>query len=75
MGAAAPFGWCEMRTSERRITYVPYPGVTAEKEVDALATVLRFVLDCHRSRKAAERSGRNDAKETHYARAKDTYTG
>jgi hypothetical protein len=58
-----------MRTSERRITYVPRPGCDTETEVDALAAVLRFVLDCHRSRKAAEQSARNDAKETDIDRA------
>jgi hypothetical protein len=34
------------RTSEAQITYTPRPDTTAEAEVDALAAVYCFILDC-----------------------------
>jgi hypothetical protein len=45
------------------IAYMPRPNSTPRTERDALANVLRFVLDCHAKRKAAEAGGPDDAKE------------
>lgn len=60
MGAAAPFGWCEMRTSKRRITYVPHPGATAETEVDTLSRVYALLVRKHQERKQAAPACRPD---------------
>ena len=38
--------------SSSRITYAPYPDATPEAELDALASVYRFVLDCGDARRA-----------------------
>jgi len=35
-----------------RITYAPHPDATPEAELDALASVYRFVLDCGDARRA-----------------------
>jgi len=37
-----------------RITYALRPGATAEAELDVLANVYRFILDCHAKKAAAE---------------------
>jgi len=46
-------------------SYIPRPSVTAEQELDALATVYRFILDCHAKKNAAGVPNTNggDAKE------------
>ena len=33
--------------SSPRITYTPHPDATPEAELEALANIYRFVLDCH----------------------------
>jgi hypothetical protein len=53
-----------------RITYASRVDATPEGELAALAVVYAFILDCHVRRKGAEQSARNDAKETHHARAR-----
>jgi hypothetical protein len=37
--------------SEARIIYTPRPDATPESEVAALASVYRFLLDCHAKKK------------------------
>ena len=37
-----------------RITYTSRPGATAEAELNVLANVYRFILDCHAKKKAVE---------------------
>jgi hypothetical protein len=37
-----------------RMTYTPHPDTPPEAELDALATVYKFILDCHAKKKAAE---------------------
>ncbi len=48
-----------------RITYTFRSDATPEAEVNVLANVYRFILDCHAKREAAEAApepgGRNDA--------------
>jgi hypothetical protein len=44
-----------------RITYTPRPDATPEVELDALAAVYRFILDCHERKKAAPASRPDDA--------------
>ena len=47
-----------------RLTYIPLPDATPESELDALAAVYAFILDCHESRKVADSTGdRNEVKE------------
>jgi hypothetical protein len=46
--------------SDPRIVYAPRPDVTPEGELNALATVYRFILDCHAEKKAT-RPGRPDS--------------
>lgn len=46
-----------------RIIYTPRPGATSEGEVAALASVYRFLLDCHAKRKGGPATAPNDAKE------------
>jgi len=50
--------------SSARITYTPRPDATPESELDALAAIYKFVLECHASKKAADPTGdRNEVKE------------
>jgi hypothetical protein len=50
--------------SSARITYTPRPDATPESELDALAAIYKFVLECHASKKAADPTGDpNEAKE------------
>jgi hypothetical protein len=60
--------WVAMDSA--RITYDPHVDATPESELEALATVYAFILDCHANRKGAEQSARHDAKETENARAR-----
>lgn len=39
--------------SDTRITYAPRPDATAEAELNALAGVYRYILDCHAKKNAA----------------------
>ena len=46
------------------LTYTPLPEATPESELDALAAVFAFVLECHERRKVADSTGdRNEVKE------------
>ena len=50
--------------SESRIVYTPHPEATPETEASALASVYRFLLDCHAKAKknpAAGQSMRGDS--------------
>jgi hypothetical protein len=40
--------------SSPRIIYTPRPDVTPDAEVNVLANVYRFILDCHAKKMAAE---------------------
>jgi hypothetical protein len=44
-----------------RMTYTPRPDATPEAELNVLASVYRFILDCHAKKMAAEPDGCNDA--------------
>ena len=44
-----------------RITFTSRPGATPEAELNVLANVYRFILDCHRNKTAAEPDSCNDA--------------
>jgi hypothetical protein len=44
-------------TDNARIVYTPLPDSTPESELDALAAVYAFVLECHASKKAADPTG------------------
>jgi hypothetical protein len=46
--------------SAPRITYVPRSDATPESELDALAAVYAFILQCHESRKVADPTGDPD---------------
>ena len=39
-----------------RITYTPRPDATPEAELNVLANVYRFILDCHAKKIAAEQA-------------------
>ena len=55
----------------RRITYTPRPDATPEAELDALASVFRFVLECHaKTEGRPTTSGPDDAKEITSVRAR-----
>ncbi len=45
-----------------RITYTSRPEATPEAELNVLANVYRFILDCHAMRKKAARTNGGDAK-------------
>jgi hypothetical protein len=50
--------------SSARITYTPRSDATPESELDALAAIYKFVLECHARKKAADPTGDlNEAKE------------
>jgi hypothetical protein len=40
-----------------RIVYTPHPDVTSETETEILASVYRYVLQCHERREAAGKVG------------------
>jgi hypothetical protein len=52
------------------ITYTPSHEVTAEAELSTLASIYRFVLDCHAKKKAAPESRPDDARKDTDARTK-----
>jgi hypothetical protein len=60
--------------SSPRVTYVPRPDAAPEAELDALASVFRFVLDCgdaHRAdamKKATRPGSPDDAEGTRIAK-------
>ena len=48
----------------KRLTHVRLPDVTPENDLDSLAAIYRFIIECHESKKAADASGdRNEVKE------------
>ncbi len=51
-----------------RITYASRPGATAEAELNVLANVYRFILDCHAKKEAAHPAAPNEAKGPENAR-------
>jgi hypothetical protein len=44
-----------------RITYTPRPDARPEGELDTIVAVYRFILDCHKRKKAAPASRPDDA--------------
>ena len=46
---------------EPAVTYSPRPDTTPEGELDALAAVYWFILDCHAKKMAVEPDSCNDA--------------
>lgn len=46
--------------SNPKIIYTPRADATPETELQALANVYRFILDCHEKNKAAEAHGGED---------------
>lgn len=59
------------------ITYSRRQDASQEAEFSSLASVYRFVLDCHAKKEAAPESRPNDAKErsVHDSRASTNCTG
>ena len=45
------------------IVYAPRPDATPEGELNALANVYRFILDCHAKKEATRPGGPDDRKE------------
>ena len=45
-----------------RIIYTPRPDVTPEAEISALATVYRFILDCHARKEGGPATAPDDRK-------------
>jgi len=48
--------------TDAHIVRTPPPETTSGTELDALAAVYRFVLDCHAKKKAARPGGPDEAK-------------
>ena len=49
---------------KKNIRYTPLPDATPESELDALAAVYAFVIECRESKQAADATGdRNEVKE------------
>jgi hypothetical protein len=48
--------------SEPRISYTPRHDATPKAELDALASVYSFVLNCHEKKEAAPESRPDDAR-------------
>jgi len=48
--------------SSARITYTPRPNTTSESEALALASVYRFILNCHAKKKGGAGHTADDAK-------------
>jgi hypothetical protein len=42
------------------VTYMPRPDATPEAEVNMLANIYRFILDCHAKKEAAEPAPKPD---------------
>ena len=60
-----PCCWCGMAQKvKENIRYTPLPDATPESELDALAAVYAFVIECRESKQAADATGdRNEVKE------------
>ena len=60
--------------SAPRITYVPRPDATQEAELNALASVYRFILNCRAKKNAAGVTNTNggDAKGSQHDRARSS---
>lgn len=52
-----------MASNGLHVTYTPRPDATPEGELNALASVYRFILDCNAKKKAARLGDPDDAKE------------
>jgi hypothetical protein len=50
--------------SSHRIAYTPRSDATPEAELNALASVYSFILDCHAKKKATRSGGLDDAEES-----------
>ena len=58
------------------VVYEPRPDATPEAELNVLANVYRFILDCHAKKEAAHPAAPNEAKGPKDARpATQNYTG
>ncbi len=56
---------------EPAVTYSPRPDTTQEGELNALAAVYRFILDCRARKEGGPAlTAPNDAKESKHVRAK-----
>jgi hypothetical protein len=53
-----------VRSNAARITYLPHSDTTPEGELNALANVYRFILECQARKNTAGVSSTDDAKET-----------
>ncbi len=60
--------------SSPHITYATRPDSTPEGEMNALANVYRFILDCHAKKEAAPASRPDDAKEIKNVSRHNEYT-
>jgi hypothetical protein len=49
--------------SEPAVFYEPRPGTTPESELSTLASVYKFVFDCHAKKRPTPESRPDDAKE------------
>ena len=48
------------------VSYSPRPDISTEAELDTLAGVYRFILDCHAKKKAAVGTGGHEEKGTRH---------
>jgi hypothetical protein len=62
--------------SAPRISYIPHPDATQEAELNALASVYRFILNCCAKQNAAgvTTTDGDDAKGSQHDRARQKYT-
>ena len=66
----SPSGNGQSTVDKLRVFYVPCPSSTREREVEALASVYAFILECHENRKATEKTdGDEDGEAAEHRRA------
>ena len=56
-----------------RVAYSSRPDAMPEGEINALASVYRFVLDCHTKKKGTGPGGHDDAEESNDRTAEPKY--
>lgn len=60
--------------SSPAVAYAPRPDATPETELNALASVYKFVLDCRAKKEGSHPGAPDDAKGSMHDRASQKYT-
>jgi hypothetical protein len=71
MSWSASYWWTgELRSNKPTVAYTPRSDATLEGEMNALASVYKFILDCHSKKEGGSATAPDDAKGSKHDRAK-----